>query len=43
MGAIKAGVTIVVFDEKDNIDALNEALRSSKARGILFSPGTEID
>ncbi len=43
MGAIKAGVTIVVFDEKDNIDALNETLKSSKARGILFSPDTEID
>ena len=43
MGAIKAGVTIVVFDEKDNIDALNETLKASKARGILFSPDTDID
>lgn len=29
MGAFKAGVTIITFDEKDNIDALNSALKDS--------------
>lgn len=43
MGAIKAGVTIVTFDEKDNKEALDKVLRDSKARGLLFSPDTEID
>jgi hypothetical protein len=38
MGAIKAGVTIVTFDEKDSIDSLNDTLRDSGARGIMFSP-----
>jgi hypothetical protein len=38
MGAIKAGVTIVTFDEKDNLDALNQTLKDSGAKGFLFSP-----
>jgi acyl-CoA synthetase (AMP-forming)/AMP-acid ligase II len=42
VGAIKAGVTIVAFDEKDNQDALNQALKTSGARGLLFSPQTVI-
>lgn len=29
MGAIKAGVTIVTFDEKDNKEALDKVLRDS--------------
>ena len=40
MGAFKAGVTIVSFAEKDSIDALDHALRSTKAKGLIFSPDT---
>jgi len=29
IGAIKAGVSVVTFDEKDNVDALDSALASS--------------
>jgi len=42
MGAFKAGVQIVTFDEKDNIDALNSSLKDSGARGFIFSPQTHI-
>ncbi len=42
MGAFKAGVSIVTFDEKDNIDSLNQTLRDSGARGFMFSPQTVI-
>jgi long-subunit acyl-CoA synthetase (AMP-forming) len=42
MGAIKAGVQIVTFDEKENIDSLNHALKDSGARGFLFSPQTVV-
>jgi hypothetical protein len=38
MGAFKAGVTIVTFDEKDSIEALDHALQQSGSKGILFSP-----
>ena len=40
MGAIKAGVTIVTFDEKDDVEALDSALASSGAKGLIFSPDT---
>lgn len=40
MGAAKAGVSIVIFEEKDNKDALNQVLRDSNARGLIFSPST---
>lgn len=43
MGAFKAGVQIVTFDEKDNIDALNSSLKDSSARGFIFSPQTNIN
>ena len=43
MGAIKAGVTIVAFSEKDSIDALNSTLKNSECRGMLFSPQTDVD
>jgi len=43
MGAIKAGVTIVAFDEKEDVDALDETLKKSECRGMLFSPNTDID
>lgn len=43
MGAFKAGVQIVTFDEKDNIDALNSSLKDSGARGFIFSPQTHIN
>ncbi|CDW74005.1 amp-binding protein [Stylonychia lemnae] len=42
LGALKAGVAVVVFDEKDSQDALHYTLNDSDARGILFSPSTEI-
>ena len=42
MGAFKAGVSIVTFDEKDSVDALNHSLRDSGARGFMFSPTTVI-
>ena len=38
MGAIKAGVTLVAFDEKDEVEALNITLKESGARGLMFSP-----
>ena len=40
MGAIKAGVSVVTFAEKDSIDALDDALKSTKAKGLIFSPDT---
>jgi len=40
MGAIKAGVTIVTFSEKESIDALHQALKDSDSKGLIFSPGT---
>ena len=42
MGAFKAGVSVVTFDEKDSIDALNQTLKDSGARGFIFSPQTVI-
>lgn len=42
MGAFKAGVSIVTFNEKESIDALNHALKDSGARGFLFSPQTVV-
>lgn len=35
-------MTIVTFEEKGNIDALNQVLQDSGARGLLFSPATTI-
>ena len=43
MGAIKAGVSVVTFDEKDSEEALDHALSASKAKGLIFSPSTEAD
>jgi hypothetical protein len=43
MGAAKAGVSVVTFEEKDEADSLNEALRESGARGLLFSPSTAVN
>ena len=43
MGAIKAGITIVTFDEKENQDALDTALGSSQAKGLIFSPSTQME
>jgi len=41
MGAAKAGVTLVTFDEKDSEDALHQTLKDSGARGLFFSPDSE--
>ena len=43
MGAIKAGVSVVTFDEKDDCDALDHALATSKAKGVIISPSTLAD
>lgn len=40
MGAIKAGVTVVTFDEKDDVEALDSALGNSGAKGLIFTPDT---
>ena len=42
MGAFKAGVSIVTFSEKESIDALNQTLKDSGARGFMFSPSTVV-
>ena len=41
MGAIKAGVSVVSFAEKESQDALDHALSSSNAKGLVFSPSTQ--
>ena len=41
IGAAKAGVSVVTFDEKDNEEAFGQALSSSKAKGLILTPGTE--
>jgi hypothetical protein len=38
MGAMKAGVKIVTFAEKDSAEALDHVLASTKAKGLLFDP-----
>ncbi len=43
MGALKTGVSIVTFDEKDSTDAFQSALSDSGARGLIVSPGTDIE
>ena len=43
MGAMKAGVRIVSFAEKDSVDALDAAIASTKAKGILFTPDNQVD
>jgi len=43
MGSIKAGVQVVTFAEKDSADALDHALRSTNAKGLLFQPDHQID
>lgn len=43
MGAAKAGVTVVTFDEKNECDALQHALRDSGAQGLIYSAGTQVN
>lgn len=38
MGAIKAGVQVVTFAEKESQDALDHALSSTNAKGLIFAP-----
>lgn len=38
MGAIKAGVTVVTLVDKENAEALDHALASTKAKGLIFAP-----
>jgi len=42
MGAAKAGVTCVSFDERDSQDALDHALRHSNAKGLIFSSNASV-
>ncbi len=43
MGALKAGVTVVTFSEKENRDAVHTVIADSGARGLIFSPQTKLD
>lgn len=43
MGAAKAGVTLVTFDEKEDCDALHSVLKDSGARGLLYSSSAHVD
>jgi len=38
MGAIKAGVQVVTFAEKESQDALDHALSSTNAKGLIYAP-----
>lgn len=38
MGAMKAGVQVVTFAEKDSQEALDHALSSTSAKGLIFAP-----
>ena len=40
MGAAKAGVVVVTFSEKDNLDSLHQTLKESSAKGLIFSPSS---
>ena len=42
LGAVKAGVSVVTFDEKDNEEAFGQALSASQAKGLIFTPSTEV-
>lgn len=42
MGAMKAGVSVVTFAEKDNVDALDHALRTTNAKGLIFGPDASV-
>ena len=41
LGAAKAGVSVVTFDEKDNEEAFGQALSDSGAKGLIISTSTE--
>lgn len=43
MGAAKAGVTVVTFDEKNDCDALSQTLRDSGATGLVYSSTTPVN
>ena len=43
MGAAKAGVSLVTFSEKNDADSLHQTLRDSGARGMIFSPKTQVN
>lgn len=42
MGAIKAGVSVVTFSEKDSEEALDLALRASNAKGLIIAPDASV-
>lgn len=41
MGAIKAGVRVVTFTD-DTEEALDAALRTTNATGLIFSPDAQV-
>ena len=43
LGSMKAGVQLVNFSEASSKDALDHALKSTNAKGLIFSPNTPID
>lgn len=43
MGAIKAQVSVVTVTEKENADALDHALGSTNARGLIFAPSAPMN
>lgn len=43
MGAIKAGVKVVTFAEKESQDALDHALSSTQAKGLIFAPNASVE
>jgi acyl-CoA synthetase (AMP-forming)/AMP-acid ligase II len=43
IGAAKAGVTCVSFDERHSQDALDHALRESGAKGLIFSADASVE
>ena len=41
VGAIKAGVSVVTFAEKDSQEHLDQVLSQTKAKGLIFAPDAE--
>jgi len=40
VAALKIGVTVVLLDEQDTVHDLSKTLKTSGAKGLVFSPGT---
>ena len=42
MGAVKAGVQVVTFVEKESHHSLDHALEHTQAKGLIFSPNSTV-